>query len=83
MRKQFTPSERAAIGQAIEEELGEKERRGRPEKLPAIAGNYPKGETVDLAAKRSGFKSAETFERAKTVLSWPRSTVGHRPARLL
>jgi hypothetical protein len=39
-----------------EEQLGAKERRGRPEKKPAIAGNFQKGETVDLAARRAGFK---------------------------
>jgi hypothetical protein len=32
-RKQFTPSERSAIGQAVEEELVARERRGRPAAL--------------------------------------------------
>lgn len=63
-RKQFTSSERAAIGRAIEEELG---RRKPGPKSPAIAGQLT-GETVDIAAKRAGFKSAETFERAKKVV---------------
>jgi ParB family chromosome partitioning protein len=66
MRKQFTPTERAAIGKAIEADLGAKERRGNPQ-LAANAANSEKGRTVDLAAKRAGFKSAETFERAKKV----------------
>ena len=67
-RKQFTASERAAIGKAIEEELQEKDRRGRPEKTSAIADVYSaRGASVDLAAKRAGFKSAETYERARTV----------------
>jgi ParB family chromosome partitioning protein len=67
-RKQFTPSERAAIGEAIEAELGKRERRGRPEKSSAIADDFNKGASVDIAAKRSGFRSTETYERAKTVV---------------
>jgi ParB-like chromosome segregation protein Spo0J len=64
-RKQFTASERAAIGRAIEEELGS--RKGQRTDLAANAAKLPEGKTADLAAKRAGFKSAETFERAKTV----------------
>ena len=64
-RKQFTPSERAAIAQAIEEELGS--RKGQRTDLAANAAKSDKGKTVDLAAKRAGFSSAETYERAKTV----------------
>ena len=66
-RKQFTPSERAAIGKAIEAELGTKERRGNPQ-FSAIAEDSPKGNSVDIAAKRAGFKSAETYERAQKVV---------------
>src|SRR5262252_4773051 len=65
-RKQFTASERKAIGEAVEAELGD--RRGGDRSKPAIAGNAPKGETVDLAAKRAGFKSAESYQRVKTAV---------------
>jgi len=81
-RKQFTPSEREAIGRAIEAELGK--RQGQRTDLPAIAGKSPwvegrnwdttgatsRGDrtSLDIAAKRSGFKSAETYARAKTVV---------------
>jgi ParB family chromosome partitioning protein len=65
-RKQFTASERTAIGAAIEAELGN--RHGQRTDLSAIAEELPKGNTIDLAAKRAGFPSAETFERAKTVI---------------
>ena len=65
-RKSLTPSERAAIGKAIEEELGK--RQGQRTDKPANAGKLPKGESIDIAAKKAGFKSAETFERAKTVV---------------
>jgi ParB family chromosome partitioning protein len=65
-RKQFTPSERAAIGKAIEAELLAKGRKPGP-KSSAIADDLPVARSVDIAAKRAGFKSAESFERAKTV----------------
>jgi ParB family chromosome partitioning protein len=64
-RKAFTPSEQAAIGAAIERELGN--RKPGP-KCAANAAQLPEGRTSDLAAKRAGFNSAETFERAKTVV---------------
>jgi hypothetical protein len=35
--------------------------------LPANAGKFDTGETVEIAAKRAGFKSAETFQRAKAA----------------
>lgn len=80
-RKQFTPSERTAIGAAIEKELGN--RKGANQYTERVAANAAKltnaelwtadqerkGRTLDIAAKRAGFKSAETFERAKTVVA--------------
>jgi ParB/RepB/Spo0J family partition protein len=63
-RKDFTPIERAAIGEAILKELGN--RHGGDRSTAAIAA-LEKGKSADIAAKRAGFKSAETFERVKTV----------------
>lgn len=63
-RKAFTPSEREAIGRAIEAELGN--RRGVNQHTRNCG--EPRGESVDIAAQRAGFKSAETYERAKTVV---------------
>lgn len=65
MRKQFTPSERAAIGKAVEEELGN--RKGMRTDLGPIAPTSDKGRTADLAAHRAGFTDRKTYERAKTV----------------
>jgi ParB family chromosome partitioning protein len=65
-RKNFTPSERSAIGAALEAELGH--RKPGP-KSAAIAAQLPVGRTVDMAAKRAGFKSTESYERAKTVVA--------------
>lgn len=67
LRKDFTPSERVAIGRAVEGALGE--RRGRPsEKVdngPQFQGGH---KTRDVAAKRAGFGSGKQYERAKRVV---------------
>lgn len=63
-RKDFTVTERVAIGAAIEVELGK--RKPGP-KSSANAEQLLAGNAVDIAAKGAGFKSAESFERAKTV----------------
>jgi ParB family chromosome partitioning protein len=69
-RKQFTASERAAIGKAVEAELLANERRGGDHKSKSAIAHIdsPNNRSVDLAAKRAGFESAESFERAKTVV---------------
>lgn len=69
-RKDFTPSERVAIGAAIEAEL-----RGRvgvnqytnegKENFPDPA---PQGQTRDLVAKATGFGNGKTYEQAKKVV---------------
>lgn len=64
-RKAFTPSERRAIAAAIEAELGN--RKGQRTDLGANAPKLPKGKTADIAAKRAGFGSRETYERAKVA----------------
>jgi ParB-like chromosome segregation protein Spo0J len=65
MRKQFTPTERAAIGRAIEEELGN--RQGQRTDLGPIAPKS-KGRTADIAATRAGFADRKSYERAQTVV---------------
>ena len=64
-RKDFTASERVAIGEAIEQEL--EGRAGRPaaekvENFPPL----PEGKTRDLAAKAAGFGNGKTYEQART-----------------
>lgn len=68
VRKEFTPSERVAIAEAIKERVTE--RRGKPSKdIPHDCAELPKGqETRDFAAKKAGFGSHETYRRAKTVV---------------
>ena len=67
LRKDFTMSERVAIGRAVEESLGE--RRGRPsEKKPQHVAEYSGRETRDIAAEKSGFGNAETYRQAKAIV---------------
>jgi ParB family chromosome partitioning protein len=55
-RKDFTPSERAAIGEAIEASLP-KRQGGDRRSSSANAEVELKGNSVDIAAKRAGFRS--------------------------
>lgn len=68
-RKDFTPSERVAIGEAIEKEL--QGRVGNPDLKEPIKENFPelqKGQTRDLVAKATGFGNGKTYEQAKKVV---------------
>jgi len=68
VRKDFTVSERVEIAKAVEAELGN--RRGQRTDLELVV-NCPQvqGEkTRDIAAKKSGFGSSKTYERAKKVV---------------
>lgn len=57
--------ERLAIAQRIAERLGS--RQGQRTDLPANAGKLERGETADIAARKSGFGSADTMRRAQKV----------------
>ncbi len=65
IRKDFTPSERVAIAEAVRAEIGD--RQGQRTDLAANAAKLT-GRSDDEAARKSGFGSAETLERAKTVV---------------
>ena len=64
VRKDFTPSERVAIAETLVLTMGE--RRGRPkaDNCPELKGS----ETRDIAAKKAGFGSGKSLERAKAVV---------------
>jgi ParB family transcriptional regulator, chromosome partitioning protein len=67
LRKDFTVSERVAIGRAVEESLGE--RRGRPKENVQNLAQLPAGEkTRDFAAEKSGFGNAESYRQAKAIV---------------
>lgn len=65
-RKDFTPSERVAIGAAIEAEL--QGRNHRPEQSVENFPQLPQGPTRDLVAKATGFGNGKTYEQAKKVV---------------
>lgn len=84
VRKDFTPSERVAIGRAIEEQIGN--RSGRPtkeisqnigelnqssetEQPSQIFGEVKPGQkTYEYAAEKAGFGNPETYRQAKHVV---------------
>ncbi|NNA77010.1 ParB/RepB/Spo0J family partition protein [Pseudomonas lactis] len=70
-RKDFTPSERVAIGEAIELELGERhggDRKGvATEDQEGKNSTLIEGKTRDIAAKAAGFGNGKTYEQAKRV----------------
>lgn len=68
VRKDFTPSEKVAIAQRIEEALAG--RQGRPEKTCKHLQDYPEpqGNSRDLAASAVGW-SGEQYRQAKHVMA--------------
>jgi ParB-like chromosome segregation protein Spo0J len=69
IRKDFTPSERVAIGRAIEAEIGKRQGQRTDKGLPVNCTEVEPGvETRDVAAAKAGFDSASTYERAKRVV---------------
>lgn len=67
LRKDFTPSERVAIGLTIERVIPE--RRGRPSKIVQnFAQVSPGVKTREVAAKAAGFGNPETYRQAKRVV---------------
>ena len=69
LRKDFTPSERVAIGNALEEEIGSRQGERTDMELPQyIAEVEPGVETREFAAKKAGFGNRTTYEQAKRVV---------------
>jgi hypothetical protein len=69
IRKDFTPSERVAIGRAIEAEIGKRQGQRTDKGLPVNCTEVEPGvETREVAAAKAGFDSASTYERAKRVV---------------
>lgn len=67
MRKDFTVSERVAIGRAVEARIG-KRRGQRTDRLSQQIGEVSKGRKTDsIAAAKAGFGNAETYRLAKIV----------------
>jgi len=70
LRKDFTPSERVAIGKAVEEVLGERRGGDRRSEESSVENstneNYVK-RTDQIAAEKAGFGNKDTYRQAKTV----------------
>jgi len=68
IRKDFTPSERVAIGRAIEAEIGKRQgRRADLEPVENLPQVPPGTKTRELAAEKAGFGNARTYQQAKKV----------------
>jgi protein gp37/ParB-like chromosome segregation protein Spo0J len=69
VRKDFTPSERVAIGKAIEELIGSRQGKRPDDQLRAISPEVKDGDRPrDIAAKAAGFGGATTYREAKKVV---------------
>jgi N6-adenosine-specific RNA methylase IME4 len=69
LRKNFTVSERVAIGKALEERVGKRQGQRTDLQLPQNFGEVPKGkETAEIAATKAGFGNVETYRQAKAVV---------------
>ncbi|MER2527353.1 MAG: ParB N-terminal domain-containing protein, partial [Candidatus Competibacter denitrificans] len=78
VRKDFTDSERVAIGLAVEAELGKRQgqrtdlahdsQTGMFAELPVNLREVKSKETSEVAAKKAGYGSEKTYRDAKTVV---------------
>lgn len=81
LRKDFTPSERAEIGKALEAEAGGRQGKRTDKKIPQshaevdpaqLRENFPKVppgvRTSEIAARMAGFGNYKTYEQAKAVV---------------
>lgn len=70
LRKDFTPSERVAIGEAIESEVKAEADKRMKSGIENPPENFPegKGDARDLVAKATGFGNGKTYEQAKKVV---------------
>ena len=65
IRKDFTPSERVAIGKAMEDQAPERRGSLNPQNIAGLKGV----ETREIAARKAGFGNRTTYEQAKQVVS--------------
>ena len=70
-RKDFTPSERVAIGLAVEAELGKRRGSNQYQTKGELGENFHEalqGRTAEIAAGKAGFGNENTYRQAKTVV---------------
>lgn len=67
-RQPFSPTERLAIAEAVEREMGNRAGRPSKENVPNRAQFEPGLKTREMAAKKAGFTSKNQLERVATVV---------------
>jgi ParB family chromosome partitioning protein len=70
VRKDFTPSERVAIAEAIRAEIGSRQGQRTDQAQPVDRGPQvgPGEKTRDIAAQKAGFDSSHAYRLAKSVV---------------
>ena len=68
LRKDFTVSERVAIGKALEEQVGNRQGQRTDLELVQNSAQVAGEKTRELAAKQAGFGSHYTYDQAKKVV---------------
>jgi len=69
LRKDFTPSERVAIGAALEAEIGNRQGHRTDSELRQNFAEVEPGErTEEIAARKAGFGNRTTYQHAKKVV---------------
>lgn len=68
VRKDFTVSERLAIADAVRAKLGERQGQ-RTDQHTVNCPEVPRGESRDIAARKAGFGSGKTYERARSAVA--------------
>jgi ParB-like chromosome segregation protein Spo0J len=68
-RQAFTPTERAAIAKAMQDETGNRQGQRTDRQLPGNCAEVQKGiETREVVARRAGFANATEHERVQKVI---------------
>lgn len=68
IRKQFNIQEKIEIGKVVENVLGERQGQRNDLKLSDVCHTVEKGRTSDITAKKIGFGSGRTYDRAKKIV---------------
>ncbi|WP_156886392.1 hypothetical protein [Rhizobium gallicum] len=68
IREAFKPSEKVAIGRAVEVEIGKRQGQRTDKELPQNIAEVKGKETRQIAAEKAGFGNSETYRQAKAVV---------------
>lgn len=68
IRKDFTPTERLAIAEAVRADIGNRQGQRTDKQLPQHVAEVAGQETRDIAAKKAGFGNRTTYQQARKVV---------------